>query len=242
MAGLKTTERAAIYTTSGQKQVEFTGDIDKLHNALLQLRSRSITDPGGIPQCPDISYYMSDRLVNSSDPSALSLAALEVQACVDPNMTTAQAASYAQGVAQRVFNTAGHETQVSLIVLKDVVRRMALMPGQRIVVLVSPGFLTPQQQPEKSDVIDRAIHGNVLINTLDARGLWVDPTLDASSASRTFNTGFDMLKRQFDRDSASAQADVLAEMAVGTGGSFFQNNNDLDAGLRRLTIAPDYYY
>ena len=42
---------------------------------------------------------------------------------------------------------------------------------------------------------------------------------------------FLMLKQPSDRISASAQADVLAEMAYGTGGSFFQNNNDLDAGF-----------
>jgi VWFA-related protein len=241
MAGLKTTERAAIYTTSGQNQVDFTSDIDKLHQALLQLRSRSITDPGGIPQCPDISYYMADMIVNKNDTIALSAAASEVGNC-NPGMTAQQAQSMVDGIARQVLGAATQETHVSLIVLKDVVRRMSLMPGQRILVLLSPGFITPQEQTEKSDVIDRAIHGNVLINTLDARGLWTDPMLDASRPSRSATTAFSITKQQYDRASASAQADVLAELAVGTGGSFFQNNNDLDAGLRRLTVAPEYYY
>ena len=38
------------------------------------------------------------------------------------------------------------------------------------------------------------------------------------------------------------QADVLAELASGTGGSFFQNNNDLDEGFRRVAGAPESYY
>jgi hypothetical protein len=97
-------------------------------------------------------------------------------------------------------------------------------------------------QTEKTDVLDRAIKGNVLINSLDARGLWVDPMVDVSRATNAHSGAFLTLKQQYDRDAASAQADVLAEMAYGTGGSFFHNNNDLDEGLRRLATAPEYHY
>jgi hypothetical protein len=31
-------------------------------------------------------------------------------------------------------------------------------------------------------------------------------------------------------------------MASGTGGAFFENNNDLDEGFRRLAVAPEYFY
>jgi len=37
-------------------------------------------------------------------------------------------------------------------------------------------------------------------------------------------------------------ADVLAEMAAGTGGTFFQNSNDLDEGFKRTASAPEYIY
>src|ERR1035438_1220460 len=85
------------------------------------------------------------------------------------------------------------------------------------------------------DVLDRAIHGNVLINGLDARGLWTDPSLDASRPTNAHSAQFLTFKSQYDREAASAQADVLAEMAYGTGGNFFQNNNDLDEGDRKST-------
>jgi hypothetical protein len=82
------------------------------------------------------------------------------------------------------------ETHVTLAVLKDVVRRMSAMPGQRIVVLISPGFFSPTEyQSDRSDILDRAIKANVVINSLDARGLWVDPMVDASQQS-VFHTGF----------------------------------------------------
>lgn len=241
LTSLAITDRAAVYTTSGQDQIEFTDDKDKLQDTMMRIRPRSIMDPGGMVQCPDISYYMADLMINKNDPTALSLASGEVIAC-NPGISAASAAAMAQGAAQRVLGVGSQETRVSLLVLKEVVRRMSGMPGQRIILLVSPGFITPTEQSEKMDVLDRAIKGNVLINGLDARGLWTDPSLDASRPNNGHSPQFLTLKNQYDRDAASAQADVLAEMAYGTGGSFFQNNNDLNEGFRRLATAPEYYY
>ena len=45
-----------------------------------------------------------------------------------------------------------------------------------------------------------------------------------------------------ERETNRAQSDVMAELAAGTGATFFQNNNDLDAGFARLVSAPEYYY
>jgi VWFA-related protein len=242
LAALPKTDRAAIYTTSGQDQVDFTDDLDKLHETLLRLRVRSIADPGGMPQCPDIGYYMADQMVNKDDSNAITLAAQEFLACSGATgMTLAQAQSAVQGMAMGALHTGEQETRVTLAVLKDIVRRMSGMPGQRIVMLISPGFLASEQVSEKNDVIDRAIHSNVIISAMDARGLWVDPLTDASQRS-TSTVSFLIQKQMFDRQAASAQADVLAEMAMGTGGAFFQNNNDLNEGLRRLAAAPEYYY
>ena len=38
----------------------------------------------------------------------------------------------------------------------------------------------PEFEQENNEIIDRAIRANVTINGLDARGLWVDPSLDVS--------------------------------------------------------------
>jgi hypothetical protein len=42
--------------------------------------------------------------------------------------------------------------------------------------------------------------------------------------------------------SASAEEDVMAELAEATGGVFFHNNNDLAEGFRRVASTPEYYY
>jgi hypothetical protein len=119
---------------------------------------------------------------------------------------------------------------------------MAAMPGQRSRILVSPGFFTTfDLVQEKSEIIDRAIHSNVIISALDARGLYtVVPGGDASQA--TIDVTASSMKIRYQMDSALVQADLLAELSEGTGGSFFHNSNDLDAGLKRVSDAPEYFY
>lgn len=130
LSKLAKTDRAAIYTTSGQDIVEFTDDVDKLQADLMLLRNRSISNLGGITQCPDISYFMADMIINKSDTSTLNLAAQETLMCMglDPSAISS-AQSIAQGKAQQVLSVGTQETHVTYAVLKDTVRRMASMPG-----------------------------------------------------------------------------------------------------------------
>ena len=241
LSTLPKTDRAAIFTTSGQNNVDFTDDIGKLQADLLLLRNRSISTGGAINPCPDISYYMADLMINHNDPTVTSLAAQETQACLGlPDLKSA--APMAQGAAQQVLALGQQESHVTLAVFTDVVRHMAAMPGQRIVVLVSPGFFSPDMyQPDKNEIVNRAIKASVVINSLDARGLWTDPSLDASQSGH-YSIQYQTAKANYDRITAMVESDVLAEMAYGTGGSFFQNNNDLDAGVRQLAAVPEYHY
>ncbi len=125
----------------------------------------------------------------------------------------------------------------SLGAIKDVVQRMSGAPGLRSVIVISPGFFItdPMFFPDRDDILDKAIRANVIINAMDARGLYTDPALDVSrsGAGRGLGTG---LMRE------SMRADILAEMAAGTGGTFFQNSNNYDEGFKRLAIAPEYVY
>ena len=58
---LQSTDRVAIFTTSGQTQLDFTDDRDKLHETLNRLRPHPITG-SGVQECPDVSYYMADQI------------------------------------------------------------------------------------------------------------------------------------------------------------------------------------
>src|SRR6185295_5251295 len=97
---------------------------------------------------------------------------------------------------------------------------------------------------DKTEIIDRAIRSNVIISALDARGLYtVIPGGDASQrpvlVTNAMSTG---ARVQYQTDSAFMQSDVLAELAFGTGGTFFHNSNDLEEGFRRVATRPEYFY
>lgn len=242
MAALTATDRAAIFTTSGQTMLEFTDDRDKLHETLGRLMPRPIAMHGAT-QCPDISYYMADLIQNKHDTTALNAATQEVMICANMDATMITAAQeMARAAAQRELSVGDQEVRVSLLVIKDAIRRMAAMPGQRTIILASPGFITLfDVQSDKTDITDRAIRANVIISTVDARGLWTDPTLDASRPGAV-NAYVGQVKSGYDRDAARAQADVLAELALGTGGKHFENNNDLLAGFKEVAATPEYLY
>ena len=50
------------------------------------------------------------------------------------------------------------------------------------------------------------------------------------------------LKSEYRRNSMSLTENVMAELAAGTGGTYFHNSNDLNGGFERLAAAPEYLY
>ncbi len=133
-------------------------------------------------ECPNIGFYMADMIVNKNDASALQAATADTIACMNlSGPAAASAGPIAQGAAQRMLSAGEQESHVSYEVLKDVIRRMSATPGQRIIVLASPGFWTTDSlRSDETDVMDRAIRNNITINGLDIRGLYVAPGFDAS--------------------------------------------------------------
>src|ERR1019366_3490237 len=235
---LRSTDRAAIFTTSGQTVQDFTDDKTLLHEALAKLRVTPISGQG-LRKCPNMNYYMADLIINRHDQIVLDAAAYDALECLSlPNMQVAQ--QIAEQAARTELPLGDHETRIAMGVIRDLVRRMAAMPGQRSIILVSGGFITLMEHvAEKSEIMDHAIRSNVLINALDARGLY---TYTPDIARQGTNAVTERILQQMERETMSAQADVMAELAAGTGATFFQNSNDLDAGFARLATAPEYYY
>jgi VWFA-related protein len=241
VASMQPTDRAAIYTTSGQISLEFTDDKAKLQETLARLRpAPSAGSIGHGLDCPDISYYMADRIVNLNDPQATQVALINYQACsMNPNAT----ASMVMGFAQGALHNGEHQTKVATSVLVQVVRRMAAMPGQRSIVLASPGFLVPSaDQPDVTDIINRAIRSNVIVSSLDLRGLWTASGFDASRPAPAGGSQVLTTLNQFMEQEAEAQELVMEDLAHSTGGDWFHANNDLGEGFRRLAAAPEFIY
>jgi hypothetical protein len=121
---------------------------------------------------------------------------------------------------------------------------LAALPGQRSVVIVSAGFLTETLQYELESIIDRALRSNVIVSVLDARGLYTDSTLDVTERRIATSKRADVWgkKNQMLIDSANRQSDGIRTIALDTGGVFFNNSNDLEAGFRQAATLPQAYY
>jgi VWFA-related protein len=215
-------DRAAIFTLSAKVMLEFTNDGAKLNEALQLIRPHPLTATGSV-RCPDISYEQADLIQNKNDAIALAEAAAEALHCgfADDSKAAGPARRLAESTAAQVLIAGRAESQVSFNVLREVVRGISRMPGQRSVVLVSPGFPTAEMQQELEEIIDDALKAQVMINVLDPSGLSTSSQIQYGTASGSF--------------------DVLVDLAGGTGGTFFHNRSDMDEGFQR-TALPEILY
>ena len=230
-------DRAAIYTTSGQTMLEFTDDHDALHKTLFALSPHPRFPPAGI-ECPDVSHYQAELIVNRSDPTALALAVQETMGCMglrDPRA----AEGFARTAAIQRLAQGNQGTQAALETILQVVKRMTAAPGQRVIVLASQGFVVSIDNQTRNDIVDIAVKANVTINGLDARGLYGNGLFDASKSASALGN---MQKAQMELEAQRTSTDIVAELAEGTGGLFFQNSNDLVGGFRKLAGVPEHVY
>jgi VWFA-related protein len=230
-------DRAALFTTSGEGALDFTDDRDAFATAIGKLLPRPIGHTG-TNECPEISYFLADQIVNHEDTAALSVVVSRMNDC---GLGGPGAGQTAVGLARIALSNGERETRAAIGGLKNAVQQLAARPGQRVLVFVGPGFVTPESRRDIHDVLDRAIRAKILINTLDSRGVYTGNEHDASKAAAG-SPESNRNRRQYDFAEATEQAYVLDDLASGTGGSRFQGSNDLDEGLRRTSALPEYYY
>jgi VWFA-related protein len=232
-------DRVGIFTTSGQFTQEFTSDHEVLKKALNQIIPRPLGD-SLIHDCPDISYYQADLIENKQDSQALDVAAEEAVQCAFSGDETklAVARAMATGVATRTVSTGDSSSDYTYRHMEDALRRLSAMPGQRKLVFISPGFILSTLLLERVDIVDRANRAGIVIDTLDARGLYT-PDLNGDISSPSVDTyktaGY---KTSYRVQAQFAQEEILNDLASGTGGTFYHNRNDIDVALRQAVAAP----
>ena len=96
-----------------------------------------------------------------------------------------------------------------------VIKHLGQMPGRRVLVLASSGFLTLSLNQEMQKVIEAALRANVVINSLSTAGV---------------GAGLNPLDAP------------LSSLAVGTGGKFVHDNNDIGGGFHTLSAVPSVSY
>jgi VWFA-related protein len=221
LTALQAGDRAAVFTLSGNIALDFTDDRAKVSDALLHIRPHPLTATG-LVRCPDISYAQAD-LIQNNDSAALAQATDEAMQCAFSGDPTARvpAERLARETAAQVLIAGRAESERSFNALQEVVRRISRMPGQRSIVLVSPGFPVAEMEQEATEIIDDAQRAEVIINVLDPSGLSTKSGIEYGGVSGPW--------------------DVLADLTSGTGGTFYRNRNDVDEGFQR-TALPELFY
>jgi VWFA-related protein len=240
---LADTDAAAVVSMSGANS-GLTRDRAKLQEAIMKLTVQNLYRHVG-SECPNIDYYEADLIQNKHQPMALETAIENAQTCASLYGATHEMLQRMVIVAaSRTLEIGDQDVRVSLGFIGEVVRRMGALPGQRTLILVSPGFLTMtgEAMNEKSQILDLAAQSSVTVSALDARGLYsteIDASQRGGSSSRSLQTGSDS---EYHRNAATGSENVLAELADGTGGTYFHNSNDLEGGFRSLAAGPEYLY
>src|SRR6266511_2839964 len=116
-----------------------------------------------------------------------------------------------------------------------------------MLVLLSDGFhlggSSSSQIYDMRRIIDASTRAGVVIYSIDARGLVAVPP--GGSASDSFGAGDINLpgaRERVESRGVQAKLDGLNALARDTGGTLFNNSNDLSLGLQRVLDANEAYY
>jgi VWFA-related protein len=239
---LPASDMAAVASTSGSN-TGLTRDHAKLQQAVRSLKAQTTYQSNPL-DCPNIDYYQADLILNKGDGAALAAAISDAMICAgltDGPGHQAVAAQLAQQAAHRAVDMGERDFRSNLKSLRLVISTMGELPGQRILIFISPGFLTISKEAMelKSQLLEMASQANVTINAIDVRGLY---TTDLEASNAGGNPGATANETMYRQKSALLKENVMAELTNGTAGIYFHNSNALASGLYRLSSGPKYLY
>ena len=240
---LADSDLAAVVSLSG-KNSGLTQDLTKLQEAVMKIRVQQLFRHDE-HACPSVDYYQADLIQNKRNDEALKLAMADYATCAHlQGATPGMMENAVRSAASQSLAIGEHDVWSALATLSEIVGKMGTLPGQRSLILISPGFLTltPGAMAEKSHILDLAAQANIAISALDARGLYtteIDASERGGSSVQDLMTG---QHAQYHSDAMTLAGDVMSELADGTGGTFFHNSNDLEGGLKSLAQGPEYLY
>jgi VWFA-related protein len=215
--GLDPGERVGIFTASQTLTLDFTDDTQKLLATLNKLRLFQRMSDQGAFACPPESPYQAWVIVHFGGKTDELLAAIKAASyCCG-----GAAESCARTEAEAVTSNAESYSLDTLHSIEYVIRHLGEMPGRRILVVASSGFLTMSFGQQTQKIVEAALRANIVINSLDSAGL--DPNRDL------FDAHFSMVL-------------PMSDLALGTGGKFLHNGNDLAEEFHTLTTVPSVSY
>ncbi len=228
-----------IFTTALSQTVEFTADVTRLRQAIeaVALHNKYSDD---LHTCPVIRGYEAYLIANHLDPGLLQAKAAEAAVCYHISVPDS-AVRAAQARADAVWKQVEVNTHDTLRSLSAIVAATAKMPGQRLVLLASSGFVSGGSEQEFEKLARAALHTGVVISAIDLRGLsTVMPGGD--SATPLMARGMHRPEIAVQSRIEDSKDDGMAVLASATGGRLFHNSNDLDLAFHRVGAVPEVLY
>jgi VWFA-related protein len=240
-------DRAVILSFFGVNS-GITRDPAVLKAAIGKLKAQARAQQG--TDCPDIDYYTADQILNQNNRIEHQIAFEKTAVCGHYSEKTLQdpatrllIETTLQNVAMRTLQLGNQDSLETLTFIHDVLHTMSKLPGERTLILISPGFLSLSQEAMRMQSLIQNIAASfsVTINSLDARGLYAGSAGVSQSGGSLYGLQTGQI-HQDRNDSIQASEAVMSDLADGTGGAFIHNTNDLEGGLRSITTAPECLY
>ena len=220
---------AGTEMTPAQAELILRGD----QTALRLAGRKLIEEPGSI--------YEGDRTPRAATEAGVS--AIAGSGAGPGNEAEEGAQREAQRQARAVLSGALRYSAATLRTIEDVLRSLAPLPGRKLCLLVSDGFLvgtgtSEERTRDLRGIVDAATRSGAVVYAIDSRGLQ-GSTSDAGTAGTTTVPG---LQTSVDRQSAQLFRVTLETISADTGGFLVSGTNAFDAGMQRVLADNDSYY
>lgn len=233
-------DQVAISATSGA--IGFLGQLTDNKTVLraaverLKLQPQQMADG----QRPPMSEFMAQAIIVRRD---VDVTNYYVEQLIKDGFPPQTAGELVNSRATQILQQANVFTRNTLLSLDSLARTVSPLAGRKLVFFVSDGFLLNLNE---SDITERltsitnlAARNGVVIYTMDARGLALDSSFDASNPTAGDGTGR-IQRAQFGELTASQEG--LRTLAANTGGRALLNTNALSAAVTKTLKETSTYY
>jgi VWFA-related protein len=135
--------------------------------------------------------------------------------------------------AESIVQAGDRDVQAYFMGLARLIGTMSTMPGERSIILLSPGmYIAPRFRKLQDWTIESAVQAQVVISGVDPRGVYIRNDHDDPSTYSDAWGGAETNER----------TGFMENLTSGTGGHFIRGNNDIEGAIRQLDSTPEFMY
>ena len=193
------------------------------------------------PDNTSFTPYLAAQVL-AEDPSAINVALSVLHAEEGyQRFNPASDKAYAQSRARQILDYETNLRRVTLQTLEGVSKRLADMPGQRMIAFISDGFTllddgAHQDDQDLNAVTSSAARSGVIIYSFYGKGL--EAPAEFSAANRVSSVDFS----RYMADSTLDDQSTMRTLAAETGGEAYINNNYIGSSLKKMIEQNSLYY